>query len=130
MKALAIILLTLIVSAAHADVRFWCLDQASSGYILDPRRAVGNDKSKPQAFMLTHTAMRLSGQNVYLNFQGLGEKEFACTTDDGVMQCTGDRRFFVFDTKTGNFNLADLRGNMGGSIESLVLRFGVCQASK
>jgi hypothetical protein len=130
MKSFMIILLTLVVSTAQADERFWCLDQASSGYILDPRREVGNDKSKPQNFFGTHTAMRLSGKNVYLNFQGLGEKEFSCTTDDTVMQCTEDRRFFVFDTKTGNFNFADLRGNMKGSIESLVLRFGVCQPSK
>jgi hypothetical protein len=129
MKTLAIVLLVFVVSAAQADERFRCLDQASSGYILDPNREVGKDKSAPQAFMLTHTAMRLSGTTVYLNFQGLGEKEFTCTAADGVMQCNGDLRFFVFDTKTRNFNLADLRGNMNGSVASLVLRFGVCQPS-
>jgi hypothetical protein len=129
MKTLAIALLTFVVNAAHADERFWCLEQASSGYILDPRREVGKDKSSPQVFILTHTAMRVSGMAVFLNFQELGEKEFTCTIADGVMRCTADRRFFVFDTKTGNFNLADLRGNMNGSIESLVLRFGVCRPS-
>jgi hypothetical protein len=127
MKALAVVLLVCVVNTAQADERFWCLDQASSGYILDPGREVGKDKSAPQAFMRTHTAMRLSGTRVYLNFQGLGEKEFMCTTADGVMQCTGDWRFFVFDTKARNFNMAELRGNMNGSTESLVLRFGVCQ---
>jgi len=129
MRTLAIVVTLFVVSAAQADERFWCQDQASAGYILDPGREVGKDKSAPVAFMRTHTAMRLSGSTVYLNFSGLGEKEFTCTTADGVMQCAGDLRFFVFDTKTRNFNLADLRGNMNGRADALVLRFGVCRQS-
>ena len=39
MRSLIIILLTLGVSAAQADERFWCLDQASSGYTFWTRAA-------------------------------------------------------------------------------------------
>jgi hypothetical protein len=95
---------------------------------MDPRRPLGLDKSKPQAFIGTHTALRLSEQKAYLNFQGLGEKEFACSVvKDEILQCVGQLALFVFDQKTGKFNLAQLGGHVGDSTESLVVRFGVCQ---
>lgn len=124
------IMLLMMLGNASANERFWCLDEASSGYIMDPRRPVGADKSKPQAFIGTHTSMRLSGDRVFLNFQGLGEKEHACSTvKDDVIQCVGTLTFFVFDKSSHRFNLAQLSGNVGGSTDSLVLRFGTCKVS-
>jgi hypothetical protein len=119
-----------IVSRAHADQRFWCLDDASSGYIMDSGRQVGADKSKPQAFMRNHTAVRFSEQKAYLNFQGLGEKEFQCiVVHDDVIQCVGLLKLFVFDKKLNRFALAQLDGYVADSPASLVLSFGVCRPS-
>jgi hypothetical protein len=88
--AVAAVIFFSIVASAHADQRFWCQDEASSRYIMDSRRQVGDDKSMPQSFMLTHTAVRLTEQKAYLNFQGLGEKEFQCSLAyDDVIQCVG-----------------------------------------
>jgi hypothetical protein len=107
---LAALLLLSAIASAQADERFWRLE-GSSGYGFDPGRAVFDDKSKPQNFMLTHTALRLTERNAYLNFQSLGEKEFACSpVHDDVIQCVGALRFFVFDKKLHRFNLAELGG--------------------
>ena len=122
-------LLSFVSTAAFADQLFWCPDEASSGYIMDPRRAVGDDKSKPQSFIRSRVAVRLSEQKAFLNFQGLGETEFSCSAArEDVIQCVGPLRLFVFDQKLHRFNLAQLDGHVAGSIDSLVLRFGECKA--
>jgi hypothetical protein len=77
--AVVIVALLLSIVPTHADQHFWCLDEGSAGYGFDPKRPVFDDKSKPQNFMRTRTALRLTEQNAYLNFQGLGEKEFSCS---------------------------------------------------
>jgi len=86
--AVVIVAFLLSIVPGHADERFWCLDEGSAGYEFDPKRSSFDDKSKPQNFMRTHTALRLTEQNAYLNFQGLGEKEFSCSAvHDDVIQC-------------------------------------------
>ena len=74
--AFVIVVFLLSIVPSHADQRFWCLDEGSAGYGFDPKRPVFNDKSKPQTFMRDHTALRLTEQSAYLNFQGLGEGVF------------------------------------------------------
>lgn len=65
---------------------------------MDPGRQAGKDKSKPHAFIPTRAAMRLDGAKVYLNFQGLGEKEFTCSDVQGeISQCVEIDRWFVFE---------------------------------
>jgi hypothetical protein len=116
------------VGAALADEKFWCLDEASGGYIMDPAREVGNDKSKPQDFVKTRTAVRIDGPNAYLNFQGLGEKPFSCSiVRNDIMQCVGQLSLFVFDKASGKFNLSQLDGHVDDSKGSIVVRFGTCK---
>jgi hypothetical protein len=113
---------------ALADAKFWCLDEASSGYIMDPGREVGNDKSKPQEFMKTKTAVRIDENKAYLNLQGLGETKFDCSTvRDNILQCIGELALFVFDKASAKFNLSQLAGHVGDSKESIVIRFGACK---
>jgi hypothetical protein len=127
-QVLVFVILICSAGAALADEKYWCLDEASGGYIMDPVREVGNDKSKPQHFMKTRTAVRIDGLNAYLNFQGLGEKKFSCSrVRDDIMQCVGPFSLFVFDKASGKFNLSQLGGHVGDSKESIVLRFGTCK---
>jgi hypothetical protein len=127
--AASVVLLS-IISKAYADQHFWCLDEASSGYIMDSGRQVGDDKSKPQAFTRNRTAVRFREQKAFLNFQGLGEKEFQCSVaGDDVIQCVGLLKIFVFDKKLNRFVLAQLEGYVADSPASLVLSFGVCTPS-
>jgi hypothetical protein len=123
-----IVILMLSAGTAMADEKYWCLDEASGGYIMDPGREAGNDKSKPQDFIKTRTAVRIDGLNAYLNFQGLGEQKFSCSVvRDDIMQCLGPLSLFVFDKASGNFNLSQLGGHVGDSKESIVIRFGTCK---
>jgi hypothetical protein len=111
------LMLVMTGSALANDERFWCLDAASGGYIMDPRRPVGLDKSKPQAFIPDRLALRLSGETAYINYQGLGEKQFICVTvKDQIIRCIGELDFFVFDRSSGKFNLARLSGHVVVSI--------------
>jgi len=131
MKIKRVFLLPMLIcwaGTALADEKYWCLDEASSGYIMDPAREVGNDKSKPQDFTKTRTAVRVDGLNAYLNFQGLGEKKFSCSiVRDDIMWCVGELSLFVFDKASGKFNLSQLSGHVGDSKDSIVLRFGTCK---
>jgi hypothetical protein len=125
--AVVIVAFLLSIGPSHADERFWCLDEGSAGYGFDPKRPVFDDKSKPQNFMRTHTALRLTEQNAYLNFQGLGEKEFSCSAvHDDVIQCIRPFQLFVFDKRLHRFNLAELGGYVADDPRSIVLRFGTC----
>ncbi|WIW47064.1 hypothetical protein ML401_02780 [Bradyrhizobium sp. 62B] len=125
--AVFILVLLLSIAPTRADERLWCLDEGSAGYGFDRNRAVFDDKSKPQAFMRDHTALRLTEQNAYLNFQGLGEKEFSCSAvNDDVIQCVRPFQLFVFDKKLYRFNLAELGGYVADDPRSIVLRFGTC----
>ncbi|HVR58667.1 MAG TPA: hypothetical protein VMT72_17795 [Pseudolabrys sp.] len=125
--AVVIVAFLLSIVPGHADERFWCLDEGSAGYEFDPKRSSFDDKSKPQNFMRTHTALRLTEQNVYLNFSGLGEKEFSCSAvHDDVIQCIRPFQLFVFDKRLHRFNLAQLGGYVADDPRAIVLRFGTC----
>jgi hypothetical protein len=90
------------------------IDEASGGYIMDPAREVGNDKSKPQNFVKTRTAVRID--NACLNFQCLGERPFSCSiVRNDIMQVSVDCRTCLRQA-SGKVNLSQLDGPVGDGI--------------
>jgi hypothetical protein len=126
MKWAALVLFVcLSLGRANADDRFWCIDEASGGYCLN--NGVCADKSKPISFMRDRTAVRRSGDRFYLNLQGLGEKEYACTrVRTSIIQCVGELKMFAFDEQTNRFRFSDLDAFAEGTNESVFVRMGTC----
>jgi hypothetical protein len=91
-------------------------------------RPIGRDKSKPQAFIASRFPLTFDGQKAIVNFQGLRKEEFVCTqASPNVLQCTGELQMLVFDQERKRFTLGQLKGHVGDSKESLVVRFGSCR---
>jgi hypothetical protein len=117
----------LMVLPAAAQQVTWCTDEASGGYILDPNVPSGWDKSLPRAFFASRFSLIMDGDLARVNLQGLGEEALRCTqVPPSTLQCVGSFKILIVDTESKRFNLAQVKGDVGGSKEALVVRFGRC----
>jgi hypothetical protein len=116
------------IQPASSQQTLWCTDEASGGYIVDPDRPVGQDKSRPQAFIESRFPLTLDGMTAKINLQGLKEESLTCArASPSVLQCIGQFKILIFDNELKRFNLAQVEGYVANNRESLVIRLGQCR---